>query len=110
MLRLEDFKKVRKKRIYLYTKNYVYTKIDLNSIAKYLQYRGMNGNDIDLDSFVVHCVPEKWYLPEFWTKWSQWSAILWHCLLSNCLLKDHNRSKLTRLSDWKMTVDAELEV
>ena len=30
--------------------------------------------------------------------------------LSNCLLKDHNRGKLTRLSDWKMTVDAELEV
>ena len=85
-------------------------KIDLNSIAKYLQYRGMNGNDIDLDSFVVHCVPEKWYLPEFWTKWSLRSAILWHCLLSNCLLKDHNRSKLTRLSDWKMTFDAELVV
>ena len=28
-------------------------KIDLNSIAKYLRYRCMNGNDIDLESFVV---------------------------------------------------------
>ena len=39
------------------------------------------------------------------------SAILWHCFLSNRLLKDHNSSKLTRLSDWKMIVEyAELEV
>ena len=70
----------------------------------------MSGNNIGLDSFVVHCVLEKWYLLEFWTKWSLWSAFLWHCLLSNCMLKDHNRSKLTRLSDWKMIVNAKLEV
>ena len=45
----------------------------------------MSGNNIGLDSFVVHCVPEKWYPAEFWTKWSQWSAILWHCLQDECV-------------------------